>query len=102
MKHLVANAIENNIIDDRDILEKAIDILRRTYDTDDTTPFTGSFNDNFCANKTVSEILVDFLAALMEGSKSNCKITLNIAGNIAQIIQFNTVKRRKSTASYAR
>lgn len=102
VKHLLANAIDNDISDDDTALEKAVDILRRTYLAENTVNFSGSLNRTFCAQKTVPKKLTKFMSALMEGWESNSKVTEKIAENIAQIILFNCVKRRKNDASYAR
>lgn len=102
VRHLVANAIENDISDDDATLEKAVNILRGTYLAENTVNFSGSLNKTFCAQKTVPTKLTKFLSSLIEGWDSHSNVTEQIAENIAQIILFNCVKRRKNDASYAR
>lgn len=46
--------------------------------------------------------MVELISSLIEGRDSNLMIANKIASNIAQIILFNCVKRRKSVMSYAR
>lgn len=102
VKHLVANAIENDLDDDEKILEKAIVIIRQRINTENAVHFSGSLNKTFCAEKTTSKTLVKFVSSLLEGRESNSKIAKDIAENIAQIIEFNCVKRRKSGVEHAR
>lgn len=97
VKHLISFAIENDINSDEKILARATELLRKTY-IDKETVFSGSLNTNFTAETTVSKTLTSFLSALIDGHGTYSKI----AENIAQIIQFNSVKSRKADAAYVR
>lgn len=98
VKHLVSSAIKNDHKSNDEFLAKAAEILRETFIGANGPVFSGSFNQNFCPEQTTSKTLVKFLSTLMGGDTESS----NIAENIAQIIQFNSVKHRNPQASYVR
>lgn len=101
VKYLVAKAIENPISDE-EILARSIEILRTTFHQETVNVFNGSLDKDFRASKTVSKTLVNYISSLLEGCDSNTKVAEKIAENIAQLIQFNYVKRRDKEVSYVR
>lgn len=98
VKHLVSSAIKNEYNTKADILEAAMNILRETYIDKPQDVFSGSLNKSFCPENTVSSTLVTFISGLTGSDSADSKT----AENIAQLIQFNSVKNRKPQASYAR
>lgn len=98
VKHLISNALKNDTESNEQVLEKAVDILRGSYIGENKSVFSGSLNENFCPEKTVSKKLVKFISSLTGGDAETSKL----AENIAQLIQFNSVKSRKPNAAYVR
>lgn len=98
VKRLISYFIKNDMKSNDQILDKAAEILRETYLHDNETVFNGSLNTNFCPEKTVSKTLVKFMSSLT----SNNATTSKLAENIAQLIQFNSVKNRNPNATYIR
>lgn len=97
VKDLISHYIKNHTNSNEGTLEKAVNIIRGAFLGENETVFSGSLNKNFCPEKTVSKTLVKFISSLTGDAA-----TSKISENIAQLIQFNSVKNRKPNASYVR
>lgn len=100
VKVLVSNANKNDTNNNDEILEKAAQLLRESFVGDNEFVFSGSLNKKFISENTVSKLLVKFISQLLGDDASNSKIS----ENIAQLIQFNSVKyrRKPETSSHVR
>lgn len=98
VQRLISSAIKNESDSKEDTLAKSVNILRETYIDNNETVFSGTLNQSFCPDNTVSQTLVQFVSLLIGGDAADSKIS----ENIAQLIQFNSVKNRKPQAAYVR